>query len=137
MQARRSPNQSLLISPRGLFHISHYHEFEAQAGDRVVIAVDFRYQSTKETFLRLVLGRRPLHTSVRRVPESSRWEIAAVIPPPQAYANPTAPIPLSVQALDEDNSILDSVVAGSFTYWNRTYISLSSVRVAPDGFFIS
>lgn len=94
---------------------------EAHAGDRIVVAVDFRYQSNKETFLRLVLGRRPLHTSVCHAPESNRWEIAAIIPPPQAYANPTAPIPISVQALDEENAILDSVVAGSFTYWDRTY----------------
>ncbi|CAL1707999.1 unnamed protein product [Somion occarium] len=120
-QHRPSPIRSasnVIVSPRGQFRISHYRSIEGEAGACIVIAVDFCHQTNETTFLRLVLGRRALTTAVRHIPECryGAWELEAVVPLPDDFANPSTPVPLSVQALNSDNSILDSVIAGNFVY---------------------
>ncbi|KAL4253447.1 hypothetical protein ABKN59_002077 [Abortiporus biennis] len=106
---------NMLVSPRGLFRVHGYHNLESEAGMPIKVALHFCHSSAQTTYLRLVLGRKALTTTVRPLKNSKQgtWELESIAP---TNTHMNVPFPLSVQALNSENGVLDSLVVGNFSY---------------------
>jgi hypothetical protein len=58
-------------------------------------------------------------TKVRELepPGHGHWQLEAAIPPFSRHNSTLPNLPLTIQALTDDNTLLDSVTFGEFTYW--------------------
>lgn len=106
-----------IISPRGLFRVFRYHSFEGHGGVPITITLNFTYRPNERTYLRIVVGRKALNTSVRQLPKLGVWELEAVVPRFDDEHTHTAVVPIIAQALTDSNGVLDAVTVGSYTYW--------------------
>ena len=70
-------------------------------------------------YVRLVVGQKAVATKVRELPgvDYGRWQLDASAPSFDRDQNLSTKVLISVQALNDDNAILDSVVFGEFSYW--------------------
>jgi hypothetical protein len=70
-------------------------------------------------YVRLVVGNKAVPTKVRQLPAVTygRWQLHAAAPPFDRANSPSTKVLISVQALNEENAILDSVTFGEFSYW--------------------
>lgn len=94
-----------------------YHTFEGRGGSPVAITVNFSFRPSETTYLRIVIGRKALNTTVRQVGRGSIWELEAVVPHLEnAQIGPTV-VPIAAQALTTTTGVLDAVTVGSYTYW--------------------
>ncbi|GBE81383.1 hypothetical protein SCP_0311120 [Sparassis crispa] len=109
------PGQMSVVSVMGLFRIFGCHPLEGVPGTTVTVSLNLSTKTCNAIFLRLVVGRKALSTSVRHLPDRfGAWELQSTIPQDEV-SGPTA-VPLSVQVLDSANQVLDSVTFGNFTY---------------------
>lgn len=71
-------------------------------------------------YVRLVVGNKAVATQVRELPgiDYGRWELDALAPPFEHEQHSSPKVMIAVQALNEENIILDSVVFGEFSYWS-------------------
>lgn len=83
----------------------------------IVVTVNFSHRQSETTYLRIVVGRRALNTTVRQISKSSTWELEAVVPNVDNETSLNPVVPITVQALTDSNGILDAVTVGSYTYW--------------------
>ncbi|KAG6854060.1 hypothetical protein C0991_011038 [Blastosporella zonata] len=109
---------NVVVSPRGIIHVLGYTPTEGESGAPISVRIHFNPEFADEIYVRLVIGRKPVATSVRETNDApyGRWQLDAVAPP---FHHPTSPpkVLLSVQALNKDNIVLDSAVFGEFSYW--------------------
>ena len=76
--------------------------------------------------MRIVIGRKPLTTTVRLLPKAGIWELEAVVPSLDAdISMSNTVVPIVAQALTETNGLLDAVTVGPFTYWSRKLYPIS------------
>ena len=83
----------------------------------ITVTVNFTFRPSETTYLRIVVGRKALNTTVRRLPKLGVWELEAVVPQSEDEQPQTAVVPITAQALTETNGALDAVTVGSYTYW--------------------
>lgn len=83
----------------------------------IAVTVNFSHRQSETTYLRIVVGRRALNTTVRQISNSGTWELEALVPhlDDETSLNPVAPV--TVQALTDSNGVVDAVTVGSYTYW--------------------
>ncbi|THH28530.1 hypothetical protein EUX98_g5657 [Antrodiella citrinella] len=81
----------------------------------VRVTVTFTHRSSEIIFLRLVLGKKALTTSVTQI-AGGVWQLEAAAPHPNEVMYPSFDVPLAVQALQDSGDILDSLLVGQFTY---------------------
>ena len=110
---------SCIVSPRGLFRVFRYYSFEGEGGVPITITVNFSHRPKETTYLRVVIGRRPLNTTVRQIPKAGVWELEAIVPPLDSDLSLNPVVPITAQALTGSSGILDAVTVGSYTYWTR------------------
>ena len=113
-----------MASPGNMFRIFGYTPSEGAAGTPIVVTVQFLFESSETTFLRIVVGTRALSTAVRASASkrSGEWDLEAIAPDLD-LASPgllsSSRVPLTVQALNSVNATLDSLTFGDFTYTHR------------------
>ncbi|KAH7888386.1 hypothetical protein F5I97DRAFT_1803429 [Phlebopus sp. FC_14] len=85
--------------------------------------------------IRLVVGRRAVSTQVREMAPTGygRWQLEGSAPSFSKQRFPSVIVPLTIQAVDRENKILDSVTFGDFTYEDtgprpRTFSANSNTR---------
>ncbi|KAG6378092.1 hypothetical protein JVT61DRAFT_13775 [Boletus reticuloceps] len=68
--------------------------------------------------IRLVVGRRAVRTHVHEMdsPGCGRWQLKGRAPSFSKQKSSSATVPLTIQAVDEDNHVVDSVTFGDFLY---------------------
>ena len=78
----------------------------------------FTHQTSEVVFLRLVLGKKALTTSVTQLAggEHGLWQLDAITPHSGEVQYPAFDVPLAVQALRGSGDVLDSLLIGTFTY---------------------
>lgn len=125
---------SCIVSPRGLFRVYRYHTFEGQGGAPISVTVNFTFRPSETTYLRIVVGRKALNTTVRQLPKLGVWELEAIVPHYDDEQPQTAVMPITAQALTETNGVLDAVTVGSYTYWLREshFVLLFTSRIVPQ-----
>ena len=116
LPGQASPDR--FVSPRGCFKVSEFLTLKGEAGWPIRASVNFTHQTSEVVFLRLVLGKKALTTSVAHVTggEHGVWQLDAITPHSSEVQFSSFDVPLAVQALRGNGEVLDSLLIGSFTY---------------------
>jgi hypothetical protein len=111
-----NPPPAAVASPTGMIHVIGYTPAEGEQGVPITAHIDFHCNTADAVYVRLVVGNKAIATHVRELPVTSRgrWQLEAAVP---SLETPSSKVLLTVQALNDQNSILDSVTFGEFTYW--------------------
>jgi len=112
-------SQSPILSPNGLIHVLAYSPSEGERGVPITVRIHFSPDLADAMYVRLVVGNKALPTKVTELPKVSYgcWQLHAAAPPFDQLQPPNTKVLMSVQALNEESTILDSVTFGEFTYW--------------------
>ncbi|KAK2467789.1 hypothetical protein APHAL10511_000084 [Amanita phalloides] len=124
---------SPVISPKGFIHVLGYTPKEGERGVPITVRIHFRCDLSEPIYVRLIVGNKPVSTKVREVSGSvyGRWHLEAAAPP-HDEEKASSKVSLLVQALNEDNVIVDSVAFGEFSYWAPSCSPRSYERVSPS-----
>ena len=108
-----------VISPAGIIHVLGYTPTEGERGVPITVRIHFRPDLADAMYVRLVVGNKAVPTKVRQLHGLTygRWQLHAAAPPFDRLQFPSTKVLISVQALNKDNAILDSVTFGEFSYW--------------------
>ena len=108
-----------IVSPAGIIHVLGYTPTEGEQGAPISVRIHFNPEFSDAIYVRLVLGTKPVPTTVREIPDSSygRWQLDTVAPPFDTKCFTSSKVLVSVQALDKDNHVLDAATFGEFSYW--------------------
>lgn len=115
-----SPSPSDVVkSPTGIIHVLAYTPTEGERGVPITVRIHFHPDLADAMYVRLVVGQKAVATKVRELPgvDYGRWQLDASAPAFDRDQNLSSKVLISVQALNDDNAILDSVVFGEFSYW--------------------
>lgn len=115
-----SPSSPTVISsPADLVHVLGYTPGEGEQGVPITANINFTCQVSPVVRVRLVVGRRAIATQVRELSDQTygRWQLEGIIPPFSKQRTMSQTVPLTVQAVNLENIVLDSVTFGEFTYW--------------------
>lgn len=118
--ALASPSPSdVVMSPTGIIHVLGYTPTEGERGVPITVRIHFHPDLADAMYVRLVFGQKAVATKVRELPGVTygRWQLDASAPSFDRGQNLSTKVHISVQALNDDNAILDSVVFGEFSYW--------------------
>ncbi|KDR75411.1 hypothetical protein GALMADRAFT_554495 [Galerina marginata CBS 339.88] len=113
-----SQDSAPIVSPTGIIHVLGYTPSEGERGVPITVRIHFHPDLADAMYVRLVVGTKAVPTKVRLLPavDYGRWQLHALAPPLDRASTNTKVL-ISVQALSEDNAILDSVTFGEFSYW--------------------
>lgn len=78
--------------------------------------------------IRLVVGRRAVSTHVREI-DAGHWQLIGHAPAFAKHKSDVPMLPLTIQAVDRENRVVDSVTFGDFVYHRSPRPAL---RIAPD-----
>ncbi|KAF8160993.1 hypothetical protein B0H34DRAFT_362108 [Crassisporium funariophilum] len=108
-----------VVSPTGIIHVLGYTPTEGERGVPITVRIHFHPDLADAMYVRLVVGNKAVPTKVRQLPGLTygRWQLHAAAPPFDRLQFPSTKVLISIQALNEDNAILDSVTFGEFSYW--------------------
>lgn len=122
-----------VISPAGIIHVLGYTPTEGERGVPITVRIHFHPDLADAMYVRLVVGNKAVPTKVRQLHGLTygRWQLHAAAPPFDRLQFPSTKVLISVQALNKDNAILDSVTFGEFSYWapGNFPLSLFSLRL--------
>ncbi|KAG6891732.1 hypothetical protein C0992_006152 [Termitomyces sp. T32_za158] len=124
---------NVVISPTGIINVLGYTPNEGEPGTPISVRIHFHPDFSEEIYVRLVIGRKPVPTSVREIHDApyGRWQLDAVAPSFDSSSATTPKVLLSVQALNKDNAILDTATFGEFSYWAPGLLSPLPLRPLP------
>jgi len=110
--------QSPIVSPAGIIHVLGFTPSEGERGVPITVRIHFQPDLADAMYVRLVVGTKAVPTKVRLLPSVNygKWQLHASAPPFDRNS-PTSKVLISVQALNEENVILDTVTFGEFSYW--------------------
>jgi hypothetical protein len=108
-----------VISPTGIIHVLGYTPTEGERGVPITVRIHFHPDLADAMYVRLVVGNKAVPTRVCQLHGTTygRWQLHAAAPPFDRLQFPSTKVLISIQALNEDNAILDSVTFGEFSYW--------------------
>ncbi|KAG6820880.1 hypothetical protein H0H93_010224 [Arthromyces matolae] len=125
------PPPNVVVSANNIIHVLGYTPSEGEPGTPITVRIHFHPGFSEEIYVRLVIGRKPVPTTVREIQDApyGRWQLDAIAPPFDHSVSSSSPkAPLSVQALNKDNTILDTAVFGEFSYWAPGLLSPLSLE---------
>lgn len=110
----RVPSSSI-----GILHVLGYTPAEGEQNIPVVVNFKCTADRAAASHIRLVVGRRAVGTKVRELGPTGygHWQLEATVPPFSRHNSTSPNLPLTIQALADDKTVLDSVTFGEFTYW--------------------
>jgi len=110
----------LVISPSGVFHVLGYTPAEGEGGTPISVQIHFHPGFSDALSVRIIVGHKAVQTNVREIKDATAygsWQLDAVAPPFESLQSSSSKVLMSVQALNEDHAILDTLTFGEFTYW--------------------
>lgn len=104
-----------VVSPRGMFRVYGYYPSEGPVGSCITVSLNFQARTSQTIFLRVLVGQQALSTIVQQFSQHKpgAWELQTTAPQLNGSG---ATVPLSVQALNGCDEVLDAVTFGQFTY---------------------
>ena len=129
-----------VISPTGIIHVLGYTPTEGERGVPITVRIHFHPDLADAMYVRLVVGNKAVPTKVRQLHGLTygRWQLHAAAPPFDRLQFPSTKVLISIQALNEDNAILDSVTFGEFSYWAPgNFLFLFSLLISLVSVFTS
>ncbi|KAF5386154.1 hypothetical protein D9615_002430 [Tricholomella constricta] len=127
----RVPQDSpVVVSPAGVIHVLGYTPSEGESATPISVRIHFHPDFADEIYVRLVVGNKPVATTVREIQDApyGRWQLDALVPP---FDQSSSKVLLSVQALNKANAILDSATFGEFSYWAPGLLSPLPLQPPP------
>ena len=108
-----------VISPTGIIHVLGYTPTEGERGVPITVRIHFHPDLADTMYVRLVIGNKAVPTRVCQLHGTTygRWQLHAAAPPFDRLQFPSTKVLISIQALNEDHAVLDSVTFGEFSYW--------------------
>jgi hypothetical protein len=116
LEAPEMPPADVVVSPLQIIHVLGYTPTEGEQGAPISVRIHFSPDFSDAIYVRLVIGGKPVPTSVREVSTTSygRWQLDTLAPPCDFSSSKVL---MAVQALDKDNKVLDATTFGEFSYW--------------------
>lgn len=107
---------SVVVSHLGTVHVLSYTPAEGEYGVPISVRIHFQPSTYEPRFVRLIVDRRAIATQVRELPNLSygRWELTGTIPASESQSS--YEVLLSVQVLNENCEVIDTVMFGHYTY---------------------
>jgi hypothetical protein len=102
-----------------MIQVLGYTPIEGEPGVPITVHINFHQESLEAVYVRLVVGHKAVATKVRELSNAAcgKWQLEALAPLFDRQQSASAKVLVAVQALNEENSILDSVTFGEFSYW--------------------
>ncbi|KAG1878208.1 hypothetical protein F4604DRAFT_1652486 [Suillus subluteus] len=102
----------------GILHVLGYTPAEGEQNVPVVVNFNCSADLAAGSHIRLVVGRRAVGTKVRELGPTGygHWQLEATVPLFSRHNSTSPNMPLTIQALADDKTLLDSVTFGEFTY---------------------
>ncbi|TFK25477.1 developmental regulator medusa [Coprinopsis marcescibilis] len=115
---------NIVVSPTGIIHVLGYTPTEGERGVPITVRIHFHPDLAESMYVRLVVGQKAVATKVRELPGTTygKWQLDAIAPPFEQSQHSSSKVLISVQALNNDNAILDSVAFGEFSYWSAVNV---------------
>jgi hypothetical protein len=127
---------SPIVSANGFIHVLAFSPSEGEHGVPINVRMHLSPDLADAMFVRLLVANKPLPTKLTQLPDVSYgcWQLHAAAPPFDHLQSNSTNVLISVQALNEDNAILDSLTFGQFTYWAQgpSHSKHSSFLTRPD-----
>lgn len=124
--------RGIMFSPLPHERILHIlRHFPDQGSDGTKLTVELRFLSQVGRRLRIAVGRRAVTTEVRSLGDGG-WALEAAVPPLPAADGlvfQARTMPLTVQALDDNDFVVDSITFGQFTYMDSSKYVLATVSL--------
>src|SRR5882762_3678132 len=100
----------------GLIHVLGYTPGEGEQGIPITANINFSSQVGPAVRVRLVVGCRAIATQVRELADATygRWQLEGAVPPFSRQQTTSPKVLLTVQAVNSDDVVLDSVTFGEF-----------------------
>ncbi|KAF7315305.1 hypothetical protein MIND_00045000 [Mycena indigotica] len=91
-----------------------------EEGAPITVRIHFVADNDDPIHVRLVLANKAVNTAVRELEgfDYGRWQLDAAAPPITQLSIEGSKAPITVQALNAQDDILDSVFVGDFVYWD-------------------
>ncbi|KAJ7239224.1 hypothetical protein B0H12DRAFT_1001529, partial [Mycena haematopus] len=102
-----------------MIQVLDFNPNEGEEGVPITVRIHFHSDSTEPIHVRLVVANKAVSTAVRELEgvEYGRWQLDAAAPALGHLTMTDNRVLITVQALDAQNTVLDSVPVGEFTYW--------------------
>jgi hypothetical protein len=131
-KAASSHDPAMITSGVGLIHVLGYTPGEGEQGIPITANINFSCQVEPAVRVRLVVGRRAIATQVKELIDQTygRWQLEGTVPPFARQRTTSPKVFLTVQAVNLDNVVLDSVTFGEFTYWESGRCTVHNAELA-------
>ncbi|KAF8441391.1 hypothetical protein L210DRAFT_3644702 [Boletus edulis BED1] len=120
LNARDPSNRLTRLACSGvdLLWVMSYTPGEGNQGTLISVNFTCKTDMAIGIHIRLVVGRRAVHTHVHEMdsPGCGRWQLKGRAPSFSKQKSSSAAVPLTIQAVDEENQVVDSVTFGDFLY---------------------
>ncbi|KAJ7188387.1 hypothetical protein C8R46DRAFT_1242905 [Mycena filopes] len=102
-----------------MIQVLDFNPNEGEEGAPITVRIHFHSESTEPIHVRLVVGNKAVSTAVRELGgvDYGRWQLDAAAPALGHISTTDNKVVITVQALNADNTVLDSVPVGEFSYW--------------------
>ncbi|KAJ7714175.1 hypothetical protein DFH07DRAFT_863557 [Mycena maculata] len=109
----------LAVPAQNMIQVLEFNPNEGEEGAPITVRIHFHSESSEPIHVRLVIGNKAVSTAVRELAgvEYGRWQLDAAAPALDHLATTDPKVLITVQALNAENTILDSVPVGEFSYW--------------------
>ncbi|KAJ6593772.1 hypothetical protein B0H19DRAFT_1091944 [Mycena capillaripes] len=102
-----------------MIQVLDFNPNEGEEGAPITVRIHFHSESTEPIHVRLVVGNKAVSTAVRELGgvDYGRWQLDAAAPALGHVSGTDNKVLIAVQALNTENTVLDSVLVGEFSYW--------------------
>ncbi|KAI9572077.1 hypothetical protein HD554DRAFT_2296495 [Boletus coccyginus] len=123
----------LASSSVDLLWVMSYAPGEGTQGTPISVSFACKADLAVGIHIRLVVGRRAVSTQVHEIdaPGCGRWQLNGRAPSFSKHRSSSTMVPLTIQAVDKENHVVDSVTFGDFFYNDADGGETSSQPVSP------
>ncbi|KAJ6475230.1 hypothetical protein C8R47DRAFT_692699 [Mycena vitilis] len=102
-----------------MIQVLDFNPNEGEEGAPITVRIHFHSNTTEPIHVRLVVGNKAISTAVRELGgvDYGRWQLDAAAPALGHVSATDNKVLITVQALNSENTVLDSVLVGEFSYW--------------------
>nr|GAT57689.1 predicted protein [Mycena chlorophos] len=113
-------SSGLLCTVMSMLQVLALNPQEGEEGAPITVRIHFHAHTEDPIHVRLVVGNKAVNTAVRELEgfDYGRWQLDAAAPALAQLDTDSNSVLVTVQAVDAENRVLDSVPAGQFVYWD-------------------